>query len=170
MTRAADGTSGFRDTALYSTLMEYARIRCSCSSPGEGYTLRHVSRGIHLAYVDPECEANLTFYTAAVQRACRPPGTPLPPFPRVGRVAQRHDDWDVHHVQPNGGGRSSGHSETSTATAQRRATKVGINPGYDIDSGPARRMKHCLRWTHLHHPRDARQQTPTVRGPMVKTS
>ncbi|CAN0467211.1 unnamed protein product, partial [Scytosiphon promiscuus] len=38
------------------------------------------------------------FYAHGVRphQALAQPGTPLPTFPRVGRVAQRHDEWDFY--------------------------------------------------------------------------
>lgn len=88
---------------------------------GRIYIAPHVQE--YLAHLDPECESYLTFYTVGVHEALARHGAPIPPFPRVGRVAQRSDDWDFYHVEP-------------ARPTQHRVSGVGINPGYDVDTGP----------------------------------
>lgn len=63
--------------------------------------------------MDPECE-----YTVAAHEALAGPGAPvLPPFPRVGRVAQRLNDWDFYNFEP-------------TKSNQQGLPRVGVNTGH----------------------------------------
>lgn len=88
--------------------------------PG-GISAPHVQE--YLAHLDPECESHLTFYTVGVHAGLVQHGAPKPPFPRVGRVAQRSNDWDLYHVEP-------------ARPIPTRVSGVGINPLYDVDANP----------------------------------
>lgn len=78
--------------------------------------------------------------TLAVQRALSHSGQPLPPLPNVGRVAERHNDWDEYYVPPH-----------------RRVTGVGIDPGFDIGSEPVEEDEQAS-------PRNSSTPSPPHRG------
>ncbi len=121
--RAAFYANGIRP---HQVLLQLPRARI--------YIGPHVQE--YLAHLDTECEQHLTLYAVAMQRALNQPGNPLPPFPRVGRVAQRHEEWNDHYAPP-GRNSDSGHThEAPTERLIRRVAGVGIDPGYDMDSSP----------------------------------
>ena len=101
---------------------------------GRTYIAPHVQE--YLSHLDMACESHLTYYTNDVQSALSNSGQPLPPFPRVERVDQHHDDWDEHRVPPDQVEGPHRHGATPTAGDHGRVFGVGIDPGFDIEIGP----------------------------------
>lgn len=110
---------------------------------GRIYIAPHVQE--YLVHLDQECESHLTIYTLAVQMELGNPSQPLPPFPQVRGVAQRHDDWDEHYAPPAQGNEPRGHGVTTATAPRERVRGIGVEPGFDIGNDPVEQDEPLFR-------------------------